>query len=119
MDRLYIFLLFHPPEVGTHLIRQTGKTIQQLRIIPEHFIIFCFFIDDVMVNFAPAFFKQGSALYFNIIAFVFDGVVQGSIDAGGNDVYFLSVVNFAVTGTLISFGTFCNVEMVWILIEII
>ena len=68
MSLLLLFALaVQPAEVGTHLIRQAGQAVQQPGVIPEHFVFLGVFVDDVVVNLAPAFLKQGAALDLNVL----------------------------------------------------
>ena len=70
-----LVFLFDPAEVGTHFICQTGQPVQKLGVVGKHFVILRFFIYDIVVDLAPAFLKQGSALDLYIISLVLDGIV--------------------------------------------
>ena len=96
--------MLHSPEVGTHFISQTGQAIKQFGIIPEHFVILRFLVHDVMIHFAPAFLEQGSALNLDVLTLILDNIMQGSVDAIGNDLDLVSVIDLAVTGALVSSG---------------
>ena len=56
---LCVVFLLHPAEVGAHLIRQTGESIQQFGVVPEHFIILRLLVHNIVVNLAPAFLERG------------------------------------------------------------
>ena len=111
--------MLHPPEVGTHFIGKAGQPVQELGIIPEHFIILCILVDNVMIHFSPAFLKQGSALDFDILPLVLDNIVERTVDAVGNDFNLFTVIYFAVTCSLIGSGTLCHIIVVRIIIKIL
>ena len=119
LSRLIVSLLFHPAEVGTHLIGQAGQTVQQLGIIPEHFVVLCFLVDDVVIHFAPAFLEQSSALDFHIVAFVLDGVVQGAVDTGGNDINLAAGIDLGIAGAFIGLGALRNIVVIGVTVKIV
>ena len=98
-------LMLHSAEVGTHFVCQTGKTVQKFGIVPEHLVILRFLIYNIVINFAPAFLKQRSALDFNILSPILDDIMQGAVDAVGNNLDLVAVINLAVTGALVGSGT--------------
>ena len=114
----FAFVL-HPTEIGAHFVRQSGQTVQKLGVVTEHLIILRFLVYDIVIDFAPAFLEQGSALDLYIIPLVFDGIVQRTVDAGGDNVDLVAVIDLGITGALVRFGTFCNVVMIRIIIKVI
>ena len=113
-----LVFLFDPAEVGTHLVGQTGQAVEQTGIISEHLVIFEVGINDIVVDLAPTFLKQGSALNLHILSLVLDDVVEGAVDAAGDDVDLVAVIDFAVTGALISLGLLGDIVVGRILVEI-
>ena len=111
-------MLFHPSEVGTHFVGQTGEPIQQFGIVPEHLVIFCFLVDDIVINLAPAFLEQRPSLDFNILPLILDNIMQGTVDAVGNNLDLVAVINLAVASSLIRSGTLRQIIMFGIFIEI-
>ena len=113
-----LVFLFDPAEVGTHLVGQTGQAVEQTGIISEHLVIFEVGINDIVVDLAPAFLEQGSALDLHILSFVLDDIVEGAVDAAGDDVDLIAVIDFAVAGTLIGLGFLGDIVVGRIIIEI-
>ena len=72
-----------------------------------------------MVDLAPAFLEQGSALDLYIIPLVLDGIVQRPVDTGGDDLDLIAVIDFGIACTLVGFGALRNVEMVGIAVKIV
>ena len=110
--------LLKSAEIGTHFVRKTRKAVEHSGIILEHFVVFGFLINDVVVNFAPAFFKKGSALDFKVVAFIFYDIVQGTLDSVGDDFDFISDINLAVAGALISSRALRKVIMFGVFVKI-
>ena len=111
--------MLHPAEIGAHLICHAGKPVQEFGIVPEHLIILGFFIDDIVVDLAPAFLEQGSALDLYIISLVLDGIVQRPVDTGGDDLDLTAVIDFGIACTLVGFGPFRNIKMVRVAVKIV
>ena len=105
-------------EIGTHLIRKAGQAVEQLGIVQEHLVILGIFVDDVVIDFAPALLKQRAALNFDIVALVLDDIVQGAVDAVGDDVDLRAVIDFGVTGALVCLGALGDVIVVGVLIKV-
>ena len=106
-------------EVGTHFIGQTGKAIQQFGIVQKHFIFPGILVHNIVVHFTPAFLEQRSSLNFNIVAFVLDDVMQGTVNTVGNDFNLRTIINLAITCPLIRFRTFGNIIVVRIFIKVV
>ena len=99
-------LLLQAAEVGAHLVGQAGEAVEELGVVPEHLVVLGFLVDDVVVHLAPALLEEGAALDLDIVAPVFDDVVQGAVDAVGDDLQLPSVVDAGVAGTLVGPGPF-------------
>ena len=81
--------LFHPAEIGAHLIGQAGQPVQELGIVLKHFIVLGLLVDNVVVDLAPALLKKRPALDLDIVSLIFDDIVQGAVNAVGNDLQLL------------------------------
>ena len=113
------FLLLHSAEIRTHFICQTGKTVQKLGVVTEHFVVLRFLVNNIVVNFTPAFLEQRSTLDFNILTLILDNIMQGTVDTIGNNLDLIAVINLAVTGSLVGSGTFRQIRMIGIFIKIL
>ena len=71
-----------------------------------------------MVNFAPAFLKQRSSLDLYIIPFIFDDIVQRTVNAIGFDINKIFIVNAGITISPIYLRTLRNVAMKRIFVKI-
>ena len=55
-------MLFHPAEIGGHLIGQAGHPVQKLGIVLKHFIVLGPLVDNVVVDLAPTFLEKCPAM---------------------------------------------------------
>lgn len=105
-------------EVGAHLVGQAGEAVEELGVVPEHLVVLGFLVDDVVVHLAPALLEEGAALDLDVVAPVFDDVVQGAVDAVGNDLQLPAVVDAGVAGTLVGPGPFRQIVVARVLVEV-
>ena len=105
-------------EVGAHLVGQAGEAVEELGVVPEHLVVLGFLVDDVVVHLAPALLEEGASLDLDVVAPVFDDVVQGAVDAVGDDLQFPPVVDAGVAGTLVGPGAFRQIVVARILVEV-
>lgn len=106
-------------EIGAHFIRKTGQAVEQLGIVAEYLDIFRFLIYNVVINLAPSFLKQCSALNLHIIHLVLDGIMQRTVDAGGDDINLIAVVDFCIAGSFVCLRPLCDVVVGRIIVKVI
>ena len=71
-----------------------------------------------MVNLTPPFLKERSSLNLHIMPFIFDNIVQRTVNSPGTDLDQLIIVNSTVSRPLIHFWPLCNIIVIRILIKI-